>query len=349
MANKWLKQLQQYDDTVDFEYDSFAPENCLRTPSPYFNWIFANKSHGIPKNSSVLMYSEQKSGKSLAIYALIKQMQEDDKEGIAIYFNTELRGALQHDAIPNIDKDRLIIYDTNSPEEIFDRIENDIKPMVQDGMPLRIIAIDSLTKIMGVKRSAADTVSQHLMGDHAQTVQNGLDKLIPFCKRNKILLLATSQVRSNMDAGPYGPKEKMAESWNVKHTFEYFLSLKRAGSADDKQDIEGKTFEEDGVQDARGNGSVTGHKVYVKCEANSIGTAGRAGVFTIDYKQGMINQHEEIFFLGKNTGVITTPNNRTYLFGGRSFNGKKECAMAIKDDSELAKAILDEVKKLDSK
>lgn len=347
MANPWMKQLKAYDDSVDFEYDSFAKENCLFTPSPYFNWIFANKSHGIPKNASVLFFSEQKAGKSLSIYAMIKQMQQDDPLGIAIYFNTELRGQLQFKAIPGIDEERMVIYDTNNPVEIFDRIENDIKAMVQDGMPLRMIAIDSLTNIEGVKRGDADSVSNHLVGDHALTIQIGLGKLVPFCKRNKILLIATSQMRGNLDAGKYGPKEKMAESWATKHAFEYFVSLKRAGAAEDKTDLEGKTFEDD-IKDARGNKLLNGHKIFVKCEQNSIGPAGRAGVFTLSYDEGIVNQHEEIFWLGKESGIITTPNNRTYNFGGRSFNGKKECAQAIKDDPALAAAIMAEVKKLDS-
>lgn len=346
MTNKWLKQLRAYDDTVDYDYDSFAKENCLYTPSPYFNWIFANKSHGIPKNSSILFFSEQKAGKSLSIYAMIKQMQQDDPEGIAIYFNTELRGQLQFQAIPGIDQDRMIIYDTNNPVEIFDRIENDIKVMVQDGMPLRMIAIDSLTNIEGVKRGGAESVGDHLIGDHALTIQIGLGKLVPFCKRNKILLIATSQMRGNLEAGKYGPKEKMAESWATKHAFEYFVSLKRAGAAEDKLDLEGKTFEDD-IKDARGNKLLHGHKIFVKCEQSSIGSAGRAGVFTLSYEDGIINQHEEIFWLGKESGIITTPNNRTYLFGGQSFNGKKECALAIKDDPALAAAIMAEVKKLD--
>src|SRR5271163_3683779 len=98
MSNKWTKQLQAYEDAVDYSYDSFAPENCFFTPSPYFNWIFANKSNGIPKNSSVLFFSEPKAGKSLSIYALIKEMQARDPDGISIYFNTEMRGALQHTA-----------------------------------------------------------------------------------------------------------------------------------------------------------------------------------------------------------------------------------------------------------
>lgn len=346
MANKWMKELRKYEDSVNLDYDSYDPKNCLYTPSPYFNWIFANKAHGIPKNSSLLLFSEQKAGKSLSIYAMIAEMQKRDPEGIAIYFNTELRGQLQKDAIPGIDKDRMIIYDTNDPVEIFDRVETDIKALVQDGMPLRIIAVDSLTNIQGVKRGGSDSVANHLIGDQALTVQIGLGKLVPFCKRNGILLIGTSQMRGNLDAGSYGPKEKMAASWAVKHAFEYFVSLKRAGAAEDKQDIEGKTFEDDS-KDARGNKLLNGHKIYVKMEQSSIGSAGRAGVFTLSYDQGIVNQHEEIFWLGKNAGVISTPNNRTYTFGDKSFNGKKECALAIKDDPKLANAILNEVRKLD--
>src|ERR1035437_8916541 len=220
MANKWLKELRSYDDAVDPKYDSFAAENCLYTPSPYFNWIFANKSHGIPKNSSVLFYSEQKAGKSLSIYSMVLEMQRRDPLGIAIIFNTEMRGALQGGVFPEIDQDRMIIYDTNSPKEIFDRIDTDIRAMVQDGMPLRILAIDSFTNIMGVKRENAESATDHLVGDHALTVQIGLSKLVPFCKRNGILLIGTSQMRGNLEAGKYGPKEKMAESWAVKHAFE---------------------------------------------------------------------------------------------------------------------------------
>lgn len=349
MANKWLKQLRAYDDTVDYEYDSFAPENCLYTPSPYFNWIFANKSNGIPKNASILFFSEQKAGKSLSCYSVILEMQKRDPEGIAIYFNTELRGQLQHDVFPAIDKERMIIYDTRDPKEIFDRIETDIKAMVQDGMPLRILVIDSLTKIMGIKRKDADSVEQHLRGDHALTIQTGMDKLIPFCKQNKIMLACTSQMRSNQEATAHGPKEKMAESWDVKHAFEYFVSLKRAGAAEDKADLEGKTFEEDS-KDARGNQLLTGHKIYVKMEANSIGPQGRSGVFTMDYKDGIINQHEEIFFLGKNSGVIATEsNNRVFVYGGKKYVGKKEMSLAIKEDPKLAQEILSEVIQLDAK
>lgn len=357
MANKWLKQLRAYDDSVDYNYDSFAPENCLYTPSPYFDWIFANKSNGIPRNSSILMLSEQKAGKSLSCYAIILEMQRrqraagvpEDKLLNAIYYNTELRGQLQHDIFPAIDKNYMTIYDTKSPVEIFDRIEKDIKPLVQDEkMPLGIIVLDSLTNIQGVKRGDADSVSDHLRGDHALTVQTGLDKLVPFCKQNKILLIGTSQMRANQKAAPGQPDSQMAEGWIVKHTFEYFVSLKRAGAADDKADLEGKTFEEEGMKDARDNKLITGHKIYVKMEANSIGPQGRSGVFTMDYQKGIVNQHEEVFFLGKGTGIIKL-TGQTYSYGGHSIRGQAAFANLIKDNPQLYEAILADVRKLDDK
>lgn len=354
--NPWLKQLRAYDDAVDYNYDSFAAENCLYTPSPYFNWIFANKSNGIPKNASVLLLSEQKAGKSLSCYATILEMQSRDRlanvpykdRGQAIYFNTELRGQLQHGVFPELDKNLLHIYDTKDPEQIFDRTEKDIKAMVQDGCPIRILVIDSLTNIQGIKRRDADSVSDHLRGDHALTVQTGLDKLVPFCKQNKILLIGTSQMRANQKATPGAPDSQMAESWNVKHTFEYFISLKRAGAADDKVDLEGKAFEEEAMKDARDNKLLTGHRVYVKCEANSIGPQGRSGIFTLDYEKGIINTHEEVFFLGKNTGVIKL-QGQTYSFENQSARGQAAFATLIKNDQKLYNAILTEVKKLDFK
>lgn len=350
MANKWLSDLKKMDSAVNFDYDCFAAENCLYSPSPYLNWVTANKSHGFPRAASVLFFSEPKSGKSFLCMSMIAEMHKRDKEGIAVYVSTELRGQLQVREFPGIDQDRLLVIDSNDPVEIFDELlDANLKPKVQDGMPLKMIVLDSITGILGIKRKNADTIEQHLIGDQALTIGNALANLVPWCKRNKVMLVGTAQMRANIDAGPYGEKTKMSASFAVKHAFEMFISVKRAGSAEDKQDIEGKTFEEEEMKDARGNKLLNAHKVFTKMEANSVGPAGRAGVFTLSYDQGIINQHEEIFWLGKNTGVIATPNNRTYNFGGQSFNGKKECALAIRDNKELADAILEEVRKLDQK
>jgi RecA/RadA recombinase len=351
MSNKWTKMLKQFDDVVRYEYDAFAPENCIYTPSPSVNWIFANKAMGIPKGTATLFFSEPKAGKSLLIQGIVGEMHQNDTEGIAIIFNTEMRGFVQSGLFSSIDQDRLIIYDTNRPEDIFDRMEREILPMIQEGMPLRIVAIDSLTNIAGTKSMSVDrSVNDHLVGDHALTIQRGLQKLMPIIRNHKINLFASAQIRSNVDANnPYAPKEKMAASWAVKHAFEYFVSVRRANAAEDKVDIEGNKFEDETIKDLRGNKEITGHRIIVKMDQSSIGTAGRAGVITLDYSKGIINQHEEIFYLGYNTGVIKREGTSNYVFGDLKINGKANFAKKIKEDQALAKQILEEVRKLDDK
>lgn len=343
--NKWLKELRKHDAAVENDYDAFSEENTLKTPSPYVNWIFANKSHGIPKGSGVLLFSEPKAGKSLLSQAISAQLHKDDPEGIVMYFSTEYKGKFQKGFFEGIDPNRIVMYDTSDPKDIFDYLAYTVQPMVQDGMPLRLVVIDSITAIGGVK-AQDKSIEDHLIGDKALTITRGLDMIIPFFKKHNITYITVAQVRMNIGA-MHGPDIKAAVPKACEHNHEYFISVKRAGSADDKKALDGQSFENE-IKDARGNKSLTGHKIYIKMEQNSVGTAGRAAKITVDYKKGFINQHEEIFELGTNTGVINRPNNVTYEFAGKTYRGKVEMANAIKDDPSLAEMILDQVKMLDS-
>ena len=343
--NKWLKQLRKHEAYVEHDYDAFEEKNCIFTPSPYMNWIFANKSHGIPKGSGVLLYSEPKAGKSLLSQSIISQLHQDDPEAIAMYFSTEYKGKFQKGFFSGTDPDRILFCDTSDPKDIFDYLAYEVQPLVQDGMPLRLVVIDSITAIGGVKAQGR-SVEDHLIGDKALTITRGLDQIIPFFKKNNITYITVAQIRMNIGAH-YGPDIKAAVPKACEHNHEYFISVKKAGSADDKKDLAGNSFEGES-KDARGNKDLTGHKIYVKMEQNSVGTAGRAARITVDYKKGFINQHEEIFELGVNTGVLSRPNNRVYEFQGITYDGKNAMADAIKNNPGLGEAILDEVKLLDS-
>jgi len=350
MSNKFIKMLNSLEGAVNFKYDAYAPENCIYTPSPSINWIFANKSMGIPKGTATLLFSEPKAGKSLIIQGIVGEMHQRNPESVAIIFNSEMRGFLQSGLFKSIDQNRLIVYDTNRPEDIFDRMERDILPLIQEGAPIQMIAIDSLTNIGGTKSMSVDrSVNDHLVGDHALTIQRGLQKVMPIVRNHKLNLFAAAQIRSNVDAGnPYAPKEKMAASWAVKHSFEYFISVRRVNAADDKSDIEGNKFENESVKDLRGNKGITGHKIAVKMDQSSVGTSGRTGLITIDYDKGIINQHEEIFLLGYGTGVIKREGVSNYVFQDVKVNGKANFAKRIREDQELASKILEEIRKLDS-
>ena len=346
-TNKWKKALQN-DNLFDDEYSPTAPENCIRTQSPSVNWLFGHSGFGLPKISTLLLYAPPKAGKSLISKSFVKQIQMDDPEAITIEYNTEFRGSQNLGNIFDIDLSRHIVYETNKASDIFDHLSKDVAELVENGMPLRLVIIDSITYVMGVKTANADSVENHTMGDDAMTQGKGLKQIMPFLRKNKIPLILTAHMRANIDmSNPKAPPTKEAVSWMVKHSCDYFMSFRKATAADDKIDIEGNEYMEAELKDIRGNKLNTGHKIVAKMDESSHGASGRQATFTLDYQHGIVNQHEEIFLLGKNLGIITTTNNRTYEFGGKKFNGKKECALAIKDDPALAEAIVSAVKLLD--
>jgi hypothetical protein len=80
-------------------------------------------------------------------------------------------------------------------------------------------------------------------------------------------------------------------------------------------------------------------------DQSSIGTPGRTAMITLDYAQGIINQHEEIFLLGYNNGIIKREGVSNYTFGDLKVNGKANFAKKIKESEELQKAILAELLK----
>jgi recombination protein RecA len=335
--NKYLKQLRGMEGAVDREYNPF--EHVIRTGSPSFDWVYG-RGMGLPLGYSEILFGPPKSGKSLVTYMRTGWLHQNDPEAIAIKFNTELREGGQIAPYWGIDPERYVAFDVNEPELIFDRIKKEILPMIQDGLPVKYIAIDSLQNISGVKEMNRDSVSDHLVGDLAQTIQNGLKLILPIIRRNRIALSLTSHVRANVEMnGNKGKDTKMAGGWYQKHFGEYFVSINRGKAAEDKASLEGVKFEDSEVKDMRGNKDRTGHKILAKMEESSVGVDGRIGTFTLDYNKGLINTHEELFMLGNNLGLITQ-SGAFYEINGKKYHGKAAASKAFTEDPELARHVM---------
>lgn len=335
MGNKWMEKLQKMEGAIEKGYNPFAPGNVLHSPSPSLNWIFG-KGSGIPYGYSAIFYGPPKAGKSLASYLFTSQMHKDTEDGICVRFDTEMRADAQVDPMWGIDEDRFMPYNVNEPTEIYDRISNQFLPMLQDSMPLKMIIIDSLTGMKGVKRMGKDSVADHLMGDDALTHSIGLKQILPIIRKYKIALLCTSHIRANLEAGMYGPKEKMAGGWAQKHFFEYYVEVKKNNASADK-------IENDEVKDFRGKKEIAGHKIYVKMADSSVGIQGRSGQFTLDYKKGLVNVGEEIATLAKSLNLVEMPNNRTYIVGDKKYTSKADFTAALEQDQELAQHLLKQI------
>lgn len=335
-------------------------DHVVATNSPSVNFIFGN-GWGLPMGYTLLLYGPPRGGKSILANLMAGWLHQSDPDAVVIKFNTEFREKAQANqkqslAMYGIDPDRLISYETNLPNEIFDRIEHEIAAEIQDGLKVKLIIIDSLTQIRGRRDLNADSIDTQQIGDKALTIQDGLSRILAIQRRFGIALILTSHIRAQMDTktGTTGMVYKTqtyavkpAVSFATQHHAEYYMYVEPRAGKEGRTNESGETFIDESVEDLKGDGEQTAHRIAVRMTDASFGPKNRGGLFTFDYKRGLINIHEEVFNLGLARNVIEKPTNLKYAFGNREWVGKPATLEALKNDPQLQSDILAELRRRD--
>lgn len=350
-VNKWMAELKKMDGAVTARVNPHDKVICSQSPS--VNFMFGN-SWGLPEGYSLLLSGPPKGGKSLVTNLFIGWLHQNDPDAIAVKFDTEYRteGQLRNDSANGfgIDLDRLLEIEANSAQTIFDEIESGkIRKALEGGAKIKLIAIDSVNGVMGTKMENADTVAQHLVGDMAQTLQNGLKRILPIQRKYGFALILVAQARAEMDPNKVKYEHKVwkpAVSWAVLHHCEYFMEVDRSNVKAGKTDLLGNEFIDEQVTDMAGRGEKTGHKIRAVMSDSSMGPKGRVGEFTIDYNKGLINVHEEVALLSVNRGIVKQAG-AWCSYGESKWNGIKAFVKDLEGDKPLQSKLLAELKTRD--
>ncbi len=350
MATKnWLAKLQQHEGAVVGRFNPHLPENVIRTASPSVNFMFG-KGHGLPKSLALALGGPPKGGKTLLTNMFTGWLHQQDPNAIVIKYNTEFREQAQ--ATPEelqevfgIDPARYQAYEVNSPMHIFDHVEKDVNAYCQDGMPLALVIIDSIDGIQGRRAMNADTIETQQIGDWALTLGDGFKRILPVQRKHKFAVILTCQIRAEMDMieQKRGNKFKMKMPKAVEHYAEYFAYVEPNRNVEGRTAMDGQEFRSDiksGLDEK--NGEQTGHKIRVRMKDSSCGPKGRLAEFTLDYRKGLINTHEEVFKLAKNLGVIKLDGLK-YSFRDEEWVGKPKTLAALNGNMELQRAIMEQV------
>lgn len=349
MAKNWMQALHKLDEN---QVEARNPhEHVLRTGSPSLNFVFG-KGHGLPKGFTLVMGGPPKGGKTLVTNSFVGELHRADPDAIVIKFDTEFREGVQSTkeelaAVWGVDVDRYMVYQTNSPMEIFDRIEKDIAAMCQEGMPLAAVVIDSVNGIQGRRAMNADSVETQQIGDEAKTLTDGFKRILGVQRKYGFALILTCQIRAEMDMleQKRGNKVKMSLPFALQHYSEYFMFVEPNRNVEGRTGLTGEEFRDTDAKDMDKNskGEKTGHKIKVTMKDSSCGPKGRVGEFTLDYRKGIVNTWEEIFVLGVNRGIIERPSLSTYKFRDKEWRGKEKVWEELKADKALQDAIVDEL------
>lgn len=352
-----MAKLAKHDAARQWDYNPFA--HVLRFSSPGLNFLFGN-THGLPKGYPMIIFGPEHSGKTLFCYDLIAQMHKDDPDGIALRFDTEMRDEAQltpaRAQLYGIDIDRYQPYLTNDAEEIFDYIESQLKVLLDDGAPVRLIVIDSITNIIGRRMAATAGMGKAQVGDESKTQQDGLKRIQRLMHKHRISLVLTSQVRAEMDPIEQmrGNTYKMAGGWFLKHLGGYVLQVEANKGKTGRETLSGVALEDESLKDALGKAERTGHKIRCRMRGNSYGPKNRAVEVTFDYNHGFINHHEEVFLLGTERGLVLRPTNTKYVVDNYpkkgetiTFNGKDNFLQALSTNEDLSKHIVMQLRERD--
>ena len=343
--NKFAAKLRKLENASNERFDVWAPENTIKSSSPGFNWLFG-KSHGLPLGYTTLAWGEQKAGKSVLFFDLAGQVHKKWPDALVIKFDTEFRddGQLdeEHARTYGIDLDRYVPFQTNKPSGVFDILNKDVLSMLQDGANIKLIAIDSISCLMGRKTAVQDSIDNFQIGDHAQTLQIGLQSIREMLFKHRIHLYLTAHARDEMDRLEQmrGNKKKPAAANAVKHLCEFIINVERNyGKTGNQDELENKLVDESKL-DMTDDAERTGHKIRFWMQGNTLGPANRTAEVTFDYTKGFVNQHEEIFRIGKNWGVIEQETARKWKIKGESFDGKPAVLNALATRKDLQQFVL---------
>lgn len=345
-----MQKLNKMNGVVTEKKDVFS--KVISSFSPSANFVYG-RTHGLPYGYTEVLFGPPKEGKSVYSHMKIGWLHQTDPEAIAIKVDTEYRtdGQLDEEAMRTfgIDPDRLLVIQSNNPEDIFDQIEKDVAANCQLGAPVKLIVIDSVSGIQGRREMTTESVTKHTIGDHAQTIQIGLKRILPVIRKYNIALICIVQVRAEMDMAEQmrGNKYKMQAGFGLQHMAEYFTSVDKNRTAAGRKDLAGNELIDDTVKDFVDKGEQVAMKIRVKMRDSSMGPKGRTGEFTFHFKKGVVSQHEEVFKLGIGRGIIQEGEKSGYVFNGQTFRGKDHLAECLKKDPALCDAVIAELKRRD--
>jgi len=296
----WLKQLTK--DFGKLSEDMPKPsDQVIKLDSPSFNW--STGTGGIPVGKAVCFYGGENSGKSLLMQLVFASIQKEDPDAICVLFDTEYSHSPEWFTKLGGDSSRLIVRQSNDPKKIFDFIIGEMYQMLQDGAPIRAIGIDSVKNIAYPKDIKNNTTDLTMGGGGASYLGPTLKRVMPVIREHNVTTILVQQVYEEMDqykamSNPY----KLPDGRALKHFCDLMIQVDRLDTKDGRI--------ESGENMVGGKQQI-GHKIRLKNRKNRVGAPYRVAEFTLNYKSGIVDLHNEIVSLAISLGVVSHPISET--------------------------------------
>jgi len=299
-TDKWMSKLTK--DFGKVAEDLPAPsDSVIPMASPSLNWAIGNG--GLVEGKAACYFGPESGGKSLLMQCNLIDIQRKHPKGIVVIHDAEYSFNKIWFQKLGGDLSRLIVRQSNNPVKIFDYMspEGEMYEQLQEGAPIKAVAIDSVKSIRYPKDVKKKTTDLTMGGGGASYLGPALKGLLPVIREFNITTLLVQQVYEEMDQ-----YKKMANPWIIpdgralKHFCDYMIQVEKletkAGRIEDGKDIAGNTAQ-------------IGHIVRCKIKKNRLAAPYRVAQFSLSYEQGIVDTGNEVFELAKSLGIVYHPVN----------------------------------------
>ena len=298
---------------------------------------------GLPKGRLIQYAGAESCGKTLMSLEAIKNWQNLDPKNWAIFIDVEASFTKEWAEMLGIDGSRLKVIQEQDAANIFtylcgvphkdmgkDKAKLGLLDMIKEAggaeeSGLGIIVLDSVAQMIS-PIEATKVVGNTNVSPMARFLPDALRRLKPLLSQTGVIFIAINQVRTNIGQ-MYGDPTSTPGGHAWKHNCDVMVHFTKSAS---KQNM---FFDE--------LGQPYGHIASARVDKNKVGPPRRICSFDLEYTNGVVNEHKEIFDLAVKYGVIQRPTKTTYQLDDEKWVGREKAAQAIaeKDLHELFEKI----------
>jgi recombination protein RecA len=177
---------------------------------------------GFPRGRIIEIYGPESTGKTTLALHTIAQAQK--KGGVCAFIDAEHAIDSAHAQRLGIDINNLIISQPDYGEQALEIVEM----LVRSGA-IDLIVVDSVAALVPKAELEGDMGDSH-MGLHARLMSQALRKLTPVVHKSKTTLIFINQVRQNIGAMPFAPKETTTGGKALKFYASVRIEVRKIGS-----------------------------------------------------------------------------------------------------------------------
>lgn len=274
---------------------------------------------GLPRGRIIEVYGPESSGKTtLALHAIA---QAQKAGGICAFIDAEHALDPQYARSVGINIDDLVISQPDFGEQALDIAE----ALVRSGA-IDMIVIDSVAALVPKSELDGDMGDVHV-GLQARLMSQALRKLTPVVHKSKTVLVFINQVRQNINAMPFAPKEVTTGGKALKFYASMRLEVRRVESIKDK------------------SGAEIGNRVQVKVAKNKVAPPFKKVVVTLIFGHGICREHD-LFDAALLTGVIKQSGAWFSMQDEKLGQGRDVVISLLRTKMELADRIEHAVKEI---